>query len=232
MAKVKAQVGLEELKKIFTIDVYPDGFWITSKQVVPTFINIKFHNLVDWDNYQLHRRMAEEVLARLVEILKLDKEYKEKPSEVYGHPAGQSSEWYVDVVGYYDTVNWGGLAYFKCPSVKPPYIDIKYSSGSPETPAVCKLLLDKKELERLPRNELVLIDDKDRKLKVLLPYYHDRENDIIIAPARVNISLNTVCFKGKCYTIKYSGASIIDRRNKVFTVVHDADIFKPIIVKF
>lgn len=232
MAGKVNQVRLEVAKKCFDIDVYPDGFWVTSRQGAPAFINIKYHNLVEWDNEQLHKQMAEEVLMKLAKLLRLDREYKEKPSEVWGHSVGTNDSWYIEVAGYYKPPNWGALAFFKCPSKKLPYIDIKYRLGSPETPAMCRLSINKEELQRLSKEELVLIDDKDRRLKVILPYYIDEENDILIMPAKINVILNIVCYKGKCGEIKYSGVSIVDRRNKVFTAITDADVFKPIIVQY
>jgi len=135
-AQVNTHVPVEvELNPIFKIILDCD---ITSNelckaQLMATMASV---NAIIWRS---------EVLAIIDRLIK-------RNACAEGHKVDNTNNWFIEVTGHYKPPNWGTLVDFKCPTKLPPFIKVSYKPGSPETPAICKLSIDEKELLR-ERNE-------------------------------------------------------------------------------
>jgi len=210
----------DRIERMFEVDIYTGAFWLTSKKGVPIFVDIKYNDIIDPTDEEGPKLLAKQVINAIMKMF--EKEYKETPAKVYGHPVGQTNSWHIETIGYYDTPTWGGLVYFKCPGKKLPYIEVKYEPGSPETPAICKLLLKQEELQKLPKRQLLLLKDKKQDINVKMPYYIDEQNNILIMPYRTYVEIN---FSKFGVIVKYKGTVVVDRSHGVYVVFNDIDVF-------
>ena len=205
---------------MFEVDIYSGAFWLTTKKNVPIFVDIKYIDLIDPTDEEGPKLLAKQVINAIMKMF--EKEYEKKPAEAWGHPVGETSNWHIEIAGYYSTPTWGGLAFFKCPSVRLPYIEVKYKGGSAEAPAMCRLVIDTQELKKLPKKQLLLLKDEKQGIEVKIPYYYDQSNDIVIMPYRTYVEINFRKFGAE---IRHKGTVVVDRRKHVYVVFEDTDIF-------